>query len=169
MGSLMSKSAFLRAGVILLASIVLFSVAKGDNGRREAVQEDLILMQGKWKLEDFVYYRDGKADRLPKAQRRGLRVVSGNRYRPILQIGAQKVDANYSFHLYPNQNPKAFDVTLPDGREIKGIYEISTDTLRRCYCQPGVARPTQFQSGDQTYQVWKRVDGPPATANKEQK
>ena len=169
MGSPMSKFAFLWACVILLASLVLFSEAKGDNGRREAVQEDLILMQGKWKLEDFVYYRDGNVNRLLKAQRRGIRVVTGNRYHLILQIGAQKVDANYTFQLYPNQNPKAFDVTLPDGREIKGIYEISADTLRRCYCQPGLARPTQFQSGDQTYQVWKRVGTQPATTAKEQK
>ena len=167
MGSLMSKSSFLRTIVILLSSSALLSVAKGDNGRREAVQEDLILMQGKWKLEDFVYYREGNANRLLKEQRSGLRVVAGNQYRLILQIGAQKVDANYSFHLYPNQNPKAFDVTLPDGREIKGIYEISTDTLRRCYCQPGLARPTKFQNGDQTYQVWKRVVAPPAAPDEQ--
>lgn len=169
MGSPMSTSAFLWTAVCLLASMVVLSVANGDNGRRETVQEDLILMQGKWELEDFVYYRDGNPNRLQKEQRSGLRVVAGNQYRLILRLGAQKVDANYSFHLYPNQNPKAFDVTLPDGREIKGIYEISTDTLRRCYCQPGLARPTQFQSGDQTYQVWKRVVTPQAAAPGEQK
>jgi uncharacterized protein (TIGR03067 family) len=148
--------------MLSVASITLWiAPVAADSGKREAVQQDLILMQGKWKLIDFVYYRNGIANRLPKAQRTGLRVVTGKHYHLQLQIGSQKVDDNYSFRLYPNQSPKAFDVTLPDGRQIQGIYEVNTDTLRRCYTQPDLPRPTHFQAGDQTYQIWKRVVKPP--------
>jgi hypothetical protein len=88
-------------------------------------------------------------------------MVSGNKYHLKLRIGPQSVDGNYSFRLYPHKTPKAFDVTLPDGRQIKGIYEINADTLHRSYSQPNQPRPVQFKTGNQTYQVWKRVVDPP--------
>tara|TARA_Y100000758_G_scaffold263684_1_gene202688 strand:- start:378 stop:926 length:549 start_codon:yes stop_codon:yes gene_type:complete len=151
---------------VILVMVFLFgqiTMIEADDGSREKIDGDLILMQGKWNLVDFVYYRSHIAERAPKGQRQGIRIVSGNRYRLKLRIGAQQVDDEYSFQLYSQQKPKAFDVTLPDGETvIKGIYEVGADTLRRAYSQPGAPRPTQFQSGDQTYQVWKRIAEPPA-------
>ena len=142
--------------------IGFFQSSFADNGSRENIDGDLILMQGKWNLVDFVYYRENIAQRIPKAQRQGTRIVNGNRYRLKLRLGAQQVDDDYSFQLYPQQKPKAFDVTLPDGQTvIKGIYEINADTLRRAYAQEGQPRPTQFQTGNQTYQVWKRTVNSP--------
>ena len=133
-----------------------------DDGSRENIDGDLILMQGKWDLVDFVYYRENIAQRIPKARRQGTRIVNGNRYRLKLRLGGQQVDDDYSFQLYPQQKPKAFDVTLPDGQTvIKGIYEINADTLRRAYAQEGQPRHTQFQTGNQTYQVWKRTINSP--------
>ena len=79
-----------------------------------------------------------------------------------MRIGAQQVDDNYSFRLYTQQNPKAFDVTTSGGDTIKGIYEIKSDTLRRAYSQPGEPRPVRFQTGNQTYQVWRRAMDRPA-------
>ncbi len=133
-----------------------------DDGSREKIDGDLILMQGKWNLVDFIYYRDNIADRVPKGQRRGTRTVSGNSYRLKLRIGTQQVEDDYSFRLYSQQKPKAFDVTLSGGDVIKGIYEVNADTLRRAYSQPGEPRPTKFQTGDQTYQVWRRIVDRPA-------
>jgi len=134
-----------------------------DNGTRGQIEGDVILMQGKWELVDFAYFTNDLVSRPPKEQRRGLRVVTGNKYHLTLQIGIQHVDADYSFRLFPNQNPKAFDVTMPDGRVVKGIYEVDARTLRRCYTQPDDPRPTRFQAGTQTYQVWKRVVERPAS------
>lgn len=158
----MYMSVLLRAFGCLLSVVTLcVSILSADDGSREAIDGDLILMQGKWTLVDFVYYRKNIADRLPKGQRQGVRIVNGNRYRLKLRIGPQQVDDDYSFHLYPQQKPKAFDVTLADGQTvIKGIYEVTADTLRRAYSQPGDPRPTQFQTGDQTYQEWRRVVEP---------
>ena len=159
------------AQIRLILTVVLVVVSffgqitmiEADDGSREKIDGDLILMQGKWNLVDFVYYRSNIAAPAPKGQRQGIRIVSGKRYRLKLRIGAQQVDDEYSFQLYSQQKPKAFDVTLSDGETvIKGIYEVSADTLRRAYSQPGTPRPTQFQSGDQTYQVWKRIAEPPA-------
>ena len=150
---------------ILLAALLwarLTTIA-ADDGSGEKIDGDLILMQGKWNLVDFIYYRDNIAERLPKGQRQGTRTVGGNRYRLKLRIGVQQVNDDYSFRLYTQQNPKAFDVTLSDGETvIKGIYEVNADTLRRAYAQPGEPRPTRFQVGDQTYQVWKRAVDRPA-------
>lgn len=145
-----------------MSGVYFYGLARADDGSRDNIHGDLILMQGKWNLVDFVYYRDNLAQRIPKAQRRGTRIVNGNRYRLKLTIGMQQVDDDYSFRLYPKEKPKAFDVTLPDGQTvIKGIYEINADTLRRAYVQEGQPRPTRFQAGDQTYQVWKRAIDPP--------
>jgi heme/copper-type cytochrome/quinol oxidase subunit 3 len=42
--------------MLSVASITLWiAPVAADSGKREAVQQDLILMQGKWKLVDFVY------------------------------------------------------------------------------------------------------------------
>lgn len=151
--------------VIALLAVVLvirIHMVAADDGSRQQIDGDLILMQGKWSLVDFVYYRDNVAERLPKAQRHGTRTVEGNSYRLKLRIGAQQVDDNYSFRLYTQQNPKAFDVTTSGGDTIKGIYEIKSDTLRRAYSQPGEPRPVRFQTGNQTYQVWRRAMDRPA-------
>ena len=151
--------------VIALLAVVLvirIHMVAADDGSRQQIDGDLILMQGKWSLVDFVYYRDNVAERLPKAQRHGTRTVGGNSYRLKLRIGAQQVDDNYSFRLYTQQNPKAFDVTTSGGDTIKGIYEIKSDTLRRAYSQPGEPRPVRFQTGNQTYQVWRRAMDRPA-------
>ena len=155
-------SVFLRATTLIALVVARLATITADDGSREKIDGDLILLQGKWNLVDFIYYRDNVAERLPKGQRQGTRTVGGNRYRLKLRIGAQQVDDDYSFRLYSKQKPKAFDVTLSDGQTvIKGIYEVDADTLRRAYTQPGEPRPTQFQAGDQTYQVWKReVDRP---------
>ena len=136
-----------------------------DNGHRAEIKGDLILMQGKWELVDFAYYRDDVMTRPAKEQINGLRVVTGYKYHLTLQIGIQKVDADYTFKLFPDQQPKGFDVTMPNGSIVKGIYEVNGHSLRRCYTQPDAARPVHFQAGTQTYQVWKRVVEPPAPAS----
>ncbi|MDH3719600.1 MAG: TIGR03067 domain-containing protein [Planctomycetota bacterium] len=145
------------AVLFALVSVLWAGRLVADIGGREEVAADLILMQGKWKLVDFVYYRNGVAERPPRQQVHGTRTVTGNRYWLQLRILQQHVDAEYKFKLFPDQQPKAFDVTLPDDRVIKGIYEIKGDTLRRCYTQPHDPRPQKFQSGNQTYQEWRRV------------
>ncbi|NIM08518.1 MAG: TIGR03067 domain-containing protein [Planctomycetales bacterium] len=145
--------------MIAAAAVVVAGRLAADIGGREEVSADLILMQGKWELVDFAYYRDGIAERPPRQQVRGTRTVTGNRYRLQLQVLHQQIDNMYTFQLFPDRQPKGFDVTLPkpDKRLIKGIYEIKGDTLRRAYTQPHEPRPTKFQAGNQTYQEWRRV------------
>ena len=147
---------------VLLSALAAVPVP-ADNGHRAEVNGDLILMQGKWKLVDCAYYYDDVMTRPPEGQRRGSRVVTGNKYHLTLQIGLQQVDADYTFKLFPDQKPKGFDVTMPDGRIVKGIYEVNGHSLRRCYTQPDTPRPARFQAGTQTYQVWKRVVEQPAS------
>lgn len=136
----------------LTATRLLADKGGGEDG-------DLILMQGKWKLVEFVEYRGGIAYRSTPEQARGTRIVTGNRYHLKLSVRTTQVDDDYTFTLVPGQNPKAEDVVLPkpSGLVIRGIYEINGNTLRRSYAQPGDPRPKTFQGGNQTYQVWRRV------------
>ena len=47
---------------------------------------------------------------------------------------------------------------LPDGTEIKGIYELDGATLKSCVAPPGKDRPTEFSSkGGNSLRVFKRV------------
>ena len=149
--------------LFVLLTAAACATALADSGGREEVPADLILMQGKWELIDFAYYRSGQVDRPPRDQARGTRTVTGNRYRLTLTILHQQVDDDYTFKLYSNERPKAFDVTMPSGQVVKGIYEITGDKLRRCYTQPDDPRPKQFKVGNQTYQEWRRVVEPAKT------
>jgi uncharacterized protein (TIGR03067 family) len=50
--------------------------------------------------------------------------------------------------------------TLPDGKQIKGIYKLDGDTLKSCVAQPGKERPTEFASkpgSGHTLRVFKRT------------
>ena len=146
---------------VILVLFIALPVGAG-NGSRDDALGDVMRMQGKWELVDFVYYEDSVAERFHEEDRSGVRVVTGTTYRlKLILDGRLAADDNYTFKLYPNRNPKAFDVTMPDGRTVvKGIYEINGDTLRRCYTRPNEARPERFETGTQTYQQWQRVIDP---------
>jgi uncharacterized protein (TIGR03067 family) len=50
--------------------------------------------------------------------------------------------------------------TLPDGKQIKGIYQLDGDTLKSCVAQPGKERPIEFASkpgSGHTLRVFKRT------------
>jgi len=134
-----------------------------DQGVRQAISRDVILFQGKWKLVDFAYWRDGQIDQLPPEQIMGEKIISGNKYHLKLKLRDQQVEDDYRFEIFPDRIPRAFDVWLPNGDRLEGIYEIDVDTIRQCYAQPGQPRPTRFRTGNQTYQLWKR-DVEPAKA-----
>ena len=121
-------------------------------------------------MVDFVYYQQTiiAAPAFPKDSGKESRIVSGKRYRSeTADWTHNRWTMSTRSNFIPNRNPKHSTLPSPDGETvIKGIYEVSADTLRRAYSQPGDPRPTQFEAGNQTYQIWKRiVDRPTEVKN----
>ena len=152
-----SSAGALRIGVLLLFVLATTPHAAADSGNREVAKGDLIALQGQWTLIEFTRYDAGTAYTQPRDKTEGLLTVKGNTYNLKLKLLEQEVDRDYKLKLYAGRDPKAFDVTIiEDGILIEGIYAIKGNILRRCYSRPGTPRPEKFQTGDQTYQVWKR-------------
>jgi uncharacterized protein (TIGR03067 family) len=94
-------------------------------------------LQGKWTVESFEYNGG------PVAQMLGaLREFSGDKYTLSPKSGET---FSGTFKIDAAQTPKQIDLMLPD-RTLKGIYEVSGETLKIAYSLDGEARPTEFQS-----------------------
>jgi hypothetical protein len=60
----------------------------------------------------------------------------------------------------PGRGPRGAEDTLPDGKKVRGIYELDGDTLRFCVAPPDKDRPTEFTSrkgSGYTLRVFRRV------------
>jgi uncharacterized protein (TIGR03067 family) len=94
-------------------------------------------LQGKWTVESFEYNGGPVAEMLG-----ALREFSGDKYTLSPKTGET---FSGTFKIDAAQTPKQIDLMLPD-RTLKGIYEISGETLKIAYSLDGEARPTEFQS-----------------------
>ena len=134
-----------------LVSALLVVVAPSD----DAVKAELEKFQGTWQLVSAE--TDGK--KAPEEQVKKIRVViKGNK--PSVFFGDDAVAKEISFVLDPTKKPKTTTDSLPDGKEILGIYELEGDTLRSCVAGVGKDRPTEFASqpgSGHTLRVFKRV------------
>ncbi len=64
------------------------------------------------------------------------------------------------FKIDVSRTPNEATDTLPDGKQIKGIYKLDGDSLKSCVAQPGKDRPTEFASkagSGHTLRVFKRT------------
>jgi uncharacterized protein (TIGR03067 family) len=64
------------------------------------------------------------------------------------------------FKLDATKKPKAIDITIEGKGDVKGIYELTGDTLKLCVGEPGTERPTEFKSpagSRAVYVVFKRA------------
>jgi uncharacterized protein (TIGR03067 family) len=148
-----------RNGIAILvgfACALATADARAADAGRETAKGDLARLQGSWTLVDFAYYRDGERLGPDDENKSGELIFTATGYRLKLKIGSVDIDNLYTIKLIAGTNPKAFDVTMPDGTLIEGIYELKGDTLRRCFSGSTGTRPEKFQDGNQTYQVWRR-------------
>jgi uncharacterized protein (TIGR03067 family) len=122
------------------------------SGQEANATSDLDRAQGNWRVAEVT----DNGEKLPSD------VVSLAK----LKIKANQFTLQHSEGVYQGKidlkesvNPKLMDVTLDDGTEVAAIYELSADTLKVCYSQPGVSRPMQFKStagSDHVLAVYKR-------------
>lgn len=135
------------AGVAFLFS----PIAAAD----DAVKEEMKKFQGTWQL--VTAETDGNKLDAKTAAKIHV-VIEGGKH--TVYFGDDVVAKAIPMTLDPSKKPKEATDTLPDGTEIKGIYELDGDTLKSCTSEAGKARPKEFSAkagSGQTLRVFKRV------------
>src|SRR5262245_30889055 len=101
----------------LFASSLLAFLAVRSAAADDAVKAELEKLQGAWQLISAEI--DGKA--APEENLKKVRVViKGNKH--SVYFGDDTVAKEIPFTIDPTRKPKETTDTLPDGRQIKGIY-----------------------------------------------
>lgn len=139
----------------LFAAVLPLALVGADAAKDDLVKQEVERLRGTWQLVSAE--TDGK--KAPEDNVKQTRVVFEGQKHTVF-FGDKKVVHQIPFVLDPTTKPKAVTDTLPDGRTIKGIYEIDGDTLRSCVAGPGKDRPTEFSAKEgtkQTLRVFKRV------------
>jgi uncharacterized protein (TIGR03067 family) len=120
-----------------------------------STQEEMARLEGTWQLVSSE--ADGK--KLPDEQAKQIRVViQGGKH--TVYFGEKAIAEGVPFKIDPGKRPKQVEDTLPDGRKVRGIYELDGDTLRSCVAAPDKERPTEFTGkagSGLTLRVFKRV------------
>ncbi|HZV04364.1 MAG TPA: TIGR03067 domain-containing protein [Gemmataceae bacterium] len=143
-----------RLPVLLL---VFLLTAGAERANEDAAAEDLKRMEGDWVVASM----EVEGMKVPDDDAMALfRSVKGDRYtvsryRKVVGKGTIKLDAT--------KKPRAIDA-LPDGathktKPLLGIYEFEGNKMKLCFARPGMARPTEFRSKEDsghTLTVWQR-------------
>jgi len=140
----------MRHAILFLA---LTGATSAADTKEDAVKAELGKLQGTWQLVSVETV--GKA--APEDLIKTIRVViAGSKH--TVHVGDQVPAKDIPFTIDPSKKPKQTTDKLPDGTEIKGIYELDGDTLKSCVAPPGKDRPTKFEGkGGNTVRVFKRV------------
>jgi uncharacterized protein (TIGR03067 family) len=131
------------------------SLAFGGDAKEDAIKKEMERLQGTWQLVSVETEGKAPSEDVIKTIRV---VIAGNKH--TVHVGDQVAAKEIPFTIDPTKTPKEVTDKLPDGTEIKGIYELDGDTLKSCVAAPGKERPTAFAGkGGNTLRVFKRVKG----------
>lgn len=141
--------------LIGLAALTLSLAGAGEN---QAVQQDLVRLQGEWTMVSGSANGKPMPDEMRKQMKR---VCRGDETTTTM---AGQIYFKAKFTIGPAQKPKTIDYQMTEGatkgKTQLGIYELEGETFRACFGKPGAERPADFTSkpGDgRTLSVWKRV------------
>jgi uncharacterized protein (TIGR03067 family) len=142
-----------------VAALAVACTARAADDRADAVKEELAKLAGTW--QHVAAEIDGKSAPEDRVKQHTL-VITGDRY--SVRMDGKTVEEG-TVYIDPSRKPKAIDAypTKPEGKVLKGIYEIGEDdTIRACFTHPGSdgVRPTEFSTTKGTghvLQVCKRA------------
>lgn len=137
----------------MCSSILVLALAVAGDVREDAIKAELQKFQGTWQLVSVETEGKAPTEDIIKTIRV---VIVGNKH--TVHVGDQVAAKEIPFALDPTKKPKEVTDKLPDGMEIKGIYELDGDTLKSCVAPAGKDRPTEFKGkGGNTLRVFKKV------------
>lgn len=138
----------------MLGVIAVVLVAAAPIAKDEAAEE-MKRLEGTWQLVSAV--KDGKETSADVVKKIRVTIKDGKH---TVRFGEDVLAKEISFVVDPTKKPKQTTDTLPDGKEIKGIYKLDNDTLTSCVAEPGKERPTEFAAKagtGHTLRVFQRV------------
>ncbi len=121
----------------------------------DAVQKEIAKFNGAWQLVSAE--KDGK--KTPDEVVKKIKIVIKDGKHTVY-FGEEKLAKEIQFTVDASKTPKRVTDTLPDGRKINGIYEITGDTLKSCVAEIGKDFPTEFSAKEgtgQTLRIFKRI------------
>ena len=128
----------LLALLLIPASAMLVLAQPGEETTKDAKK-----MQGEWQVVKAS--RGGRE--LPAEIREKMKITFG---KGKVTVSDGQRDEDATFTLDPTKKPKLINISGQKGgdNKVSGIYELSGDSLKIAWTQPGGERPTAFKSGE---------------------
>src|SRR4026207_2120477 len=127
-----------------LAAIAFALHASVLAAQSDAAKKDVSALQGTWSM----LWGESDGSRFAGVMLTGSKRVAVGNETTVHIGGALFMKANFSVD--PSKKPKTIDYDITGGatagKKQLGIYDIAGDTVRFCFGEPGVARPTEFSA-----------------------
>jgi uncharacterized protein (TIGR03067 family) len=121
----------------------------------EAVKAERERFQGTWQLVHAE--TDGEAAPADRVAKTRVTIEGGTH---TVRLGGDVVVHQVPFEIDPTTSPKSVVDTLPDGRTIRGIYQLDGDILISCTGAIDGERPAEFttkRGSGRTLRIFRRV------------
>lgn len=136
--------------------------AKADDAKKEAIKKDHLAIEGTWRAVSI----EVNGNAVPAGDLAKITVENGRDGEWTLMVDGQEL-AEGTSTIDPTVTPKTIDFKVTKGndagRETYGIYELTGDTRKICYAEPGRQRPADFSApagSGRTLAVFERVKEP---------